>query len=68
MSELDPTPLQPSMTTDVHTVTSRERLRRELAADVEAFLRRGGAIEAITQPAAGVFAPPTTVGYERELF
>jgi hypothetical protein len=68
MSELDPIPLKPSMTTDVHTVTSRERLRSELAADVEAFLRRGGCIEAITQPVAGVFAPPTTVGYERELF
>lgn len=30
---------------DTHNLTSRERIRRQLAADVEAFLSRGGQIQ-----------------------
>jgi len=30
--------------TGLHTVASRERIRRQMEADVEAFLARGGAI------------------------
>jgi hypothetical protein len=67
MSEFDSIPLQPAMITDAHTVSSRERLRRELAADVEAFLRRGGAIQAVALEQRGDLHPPSTVGYERDL-
>jgi len=66
MSEFDQVPLKPAMVTDVHTVTSRERLRTELAADVEAFLRRGGAIEAVVVAQRDDVPRPTTVGYDRE--
>jgi hypothetical protein len=67
MSEPEQPPLKPAETTDVHTPTSRERLRLELAADVEAFLRRGGAIQAVIQEARPDIAPASTVGYERDL-
>lgn len=33
----------------LHTVAAREDLRRKLAADVEAFLKRGGAIQDVPQ-------------------
>jgi len=66
MSEFDPIPLKPVIVTDVHTVGSRARLRSELAADVEAFLRRGGAIEAIAQEQRADLPHPPTVGYDRE--
>ncbi len=32
-------------TEDTHTLTARERIRRQLADDVEAFLARGGQIQ-----------------------
>lgn len=67
MSDLEGMPLKPALVTDVHTVSSRERLRSELAADVEAFLRRGGAIHAVVQEQVGNLPRPPTVGYEREL-
>ena len=35
----------------LHTVAAREDLRRKLAADVEAFLKRGGAIQDVPQDA-----------------
>ena len=66
MNETDPIPVKPALVTDVHTVSSRERLRRELAADVEAFLRRGGAIEAVVQEQAANAPRPPTVGYDRD--
>jgi len=33
----------------LHTVAAREDVRRQLAADVEAFLKRGGAIQDVAQ-------------------
>ena len=66
MSEFEQVPLKPVIVTDVHTVSSRARLRTELAADVEAFLRRGGAIQAIVQEQHADLPHPSTVGYERE--
>lgn len=66
MNETDPIPVKPALVTDVHTVSSRERLRRELAADVEAFLRRGGAIEAVVHEQAANTPRPPTVGYDRD--
>lgn len=67
MSEPDANSLKPAMITDAHTVSSRERLRRELAADVEAFLRRGGAIEAVAVERRTDLPQPQTVGYDREM-
>jgi hypothetical protein len=67
MSDSEQPPLKPAETTDVHTPTSRERLRMELAADVEAFLRKGGAIQAVIQEARADIPPASTVGYERDL-
>ncbi len=67
MSDFETVPLKPAMVTDVHTVSSRERLRNELAADVEAFLRRGGAIEAIVQEQRADQPRPPTVGYDRDM-
>ncbi|MBB3048430.1 hypothetical protein FHR99_002704 [Litorivivens lipolytica] len=32
-------------TNDTHTLTARERIRRQLASDVEAFLAQGGQIQ-----------------------
>ena len=67
MSDIEPIPLKPALITDVHTVSSRERMRSELAADVEAFLRRGGAIEAIVHEQRADLRRPTTVGYDRDV-
>ncbi|MCU0973566.1 MAG: hypothetical protein MUF80_06385 [Burkholderiales bacterium] len=67
MSDIESIPLKPALITDVHTVSSRERMRNELAADVEAFLRRGGAIEAIVHEQRTDLRRPPTVGYDRDV-
>jgi len=67
MNDLEPIPLKPVTMTDVHTVSSRARLRQELAADVEAFLRRGGAIQSLVQDQPDALHRPPTVGYDRDL-
>ena len=48
----------------VATVTSRERLRNEIAHEVEQFLRRGGSIETVPGPAISNARPVGTVWWD----
>lgn len=48
----------------VDTVTSRERIRNEIAHEVEQFLRRGGSIETVPGPSATNTRPVGTVWWD----
>jgi len=48
----------------VTTVTSRERLRHQIAQEVEQFLRRGGSIEQVPGPTAANTRPVGTVWWD----
>jgi hypothetical protein len=48
----------------IATVTSRERLRNEIAHEIEQFLRRGGSIETVPGPAANNARPVGTIWWD----
>lgn len=48
----------------VDTVTSRERVRNEIAHEIEQFLRRGGSIETVPGPSAASARPVGTVWWD----
>lgn len=49
---------------NVATVPSRERLRNEIARDVEQFLRRGGNIERVPTTTASAVRPVGAVWWD----